>query len=213
MRRKNILIEVLLPAALMYALGIPAHGAGAANTVPKAVLMKQQAVCIDGHPIDFYGCFIGNSGSFAGPAGVGGDALIVQSIFQAAFIFVWNQSRIHLRFYIRFRSSGIRKVRQYSTYQFFYSLLNCFAGNLDNLLIGKTMGSVTPAYYDKGYRLMMYPVQNLAYVINPIIHPVLSEYQTQKECIFSAYLKITKILSVLGMWISAVCCCCARRLF
>jgi len=48
-------------------------------------------------------------------------------------------------------------------------------------------------------------VQNLTYVISPVLHPVLSEHQKDKDYIYNAYLKVARILSLLGVFISIFC--------
>ena len=48
---------------------------------------------------------------------------------------------------------------------FFFNIVNYFTRNLDKLLIGKYMGMSPLGYYEKSYRLMMLPLQNITFVI------------------------------------------------
>ena len=50
-------------------------------------------------------------------------------------------------------------------------------------------------YYEKSYRLMMLPLENVSSVISPVLHPLLSEYQNNKDKIWSSYLKMLRMLS------------------
>ena len=177
----------------------------AVNIIPNAVLMKNKRFGLVGKRLITVSVATGIIAIVMALAGFSCYAIVFQSIFQAFFIFLWNYWNTRLKFRLCFNIESIRKVQQYSTYQFSYSLINYFARNLDNLLIGKFLGSVSLAYYDKGYRLMMYPVQNLTYVINPILHPILSDYQNNKAYIYSAYMKVVRILSLLGVFISFYC--------
>lgn len=177
----------------------------AVNIIPNAVLMKNKRFGLVGKRLIAVSVATGVIAIAMALAGFSFYAIVFQSIFQAFFIFLWNYWNTRLKFRFRFNGESIQKVRQYSSYQFSYSLINYFARNLDNLLIGKVLGSVSLAYYDKGYRLMMYPVQNLTYVINPILHPVLSDYQNNKAYIYDAYMKVVRILSLLGVFISFYC--------
>lgn len=52
---------------------------------------------------------------------------------------------------------------------------------------------------------MLYPVQNLTNVITPVLHPVLSEYQNQKDIIYETYIKVIKVLAYLGIFITVYC--------
>ena len=67
------------------------------------------------------------------------------------------------------RPSGldaIRKIFSFSAYQFLFNAINYFSRNLDKLLIGKYMGMTPLGYYEKSYRLMMLPLQNITHVIS-----------------------------------------------
>lgn len=60
-------------------------------------------------------------------------------------------------------------------------------------------------HYDKAYKLMCYPTQNLTHVITPVLHPILSEHQNDKQYIYEKYLQIIKILSLCGIFIMVFC--------
>lgn len=96
----------------------------------------------------------------------------------------------------------IKRIWKYSSYQFCFNFINYFSRNLDNLLIGKVMGVDTLGYYDKAYRLMLYPISILTGTISSTMHPVLSKYQDDLETIFITYIKVVKILSIIGVPLS-----------
>ncbi|MTM28013.1 oligosaccharide flippase family protein, partial [Turicibacter sanguinis] len=112
-------------------------------------------------------------------------------------------AKIKLHFIIQ--KDSLVKIRGFSTYQFAFSFINYFSRNLDNLLIGKVMGQSALGYYDKAYKLMLYPVGNLTHVITPVLHPILSDYQHDKKYIYEQYRRIVKILSLLGVFVSVYC--------
>ena len=175
------------------------------NIIPNAVLMKLKKFRLVGQRLIVVSVITGIVAVMMALLGCSYYAIVFQSVFQAMLIFAWNYWNTRPVFTLRFNKESIKKIKQYSAYQFSYSLINYFARNLDNLLIGKALGSVSLAYYDKGYKLMMYPVQNLTYVINPILHPILSDHQKNKVYIYDAYMKVVRILSLLGLFISALC--------
>ncbi|SDG08716.1 polysaccharide transporter, PST family [Dyadobacter soli] len=98
--------------------------------------------------------------------------------------------------------SGIRGIAKYSSYQFAFNCINYFSRNLDNILVGKFIGNAGLGLYNQAYQLMMYPVSNLTHVITPVIHPILAKYQHNKAVIFQEYIKIVKILAILGLPVS-----------
>jgi PST family polysaccharide transporter len=79
-----------------------------------------------------------------------------------------------------------------------FNFINYFSRNADNLLIGKYLGTDILGFYDKAYKLMLMPVQNLTHVITPVLQPILSEYQDDKKFIFINYSKIVKLLGLIG---------------
>lgn len=132
-------------------------------------------------------------------------ALAIQAILTAFFTFVWNYVTTKPHFKIKFEMDSIRKVINYSGYQFAFNVVNYFSRNLDNLLTGKFMGNAELGYYNKAYTLMLYPVNNLTGVISPVLHPILSDYQSQIDIIYKKYMKIVKLLTCLGLYVAPFC--------
>lgn len=131
-------------------------------------------------------------------AGWGVYALLVNPILSSIIIFTLSYKAKPLKFSITFRLHSIKKIFSYSLFQFLFNFVNYFSRNIDKLLIGKFLGMVPLGYYDKSYRLMMLPLQNINNVINPVLQPVFSDYQNDIEKLKGYYLKILKML----MWIA-----------
>lgn len=129
-------------------------------------------------------------------------SIVFKSIAVASMIFVLSFLTSDLKIRRGFNMEGIHLIKSYSSYQFMFNFINYFSRNLDNILIGKFIGPASLGYYDRAYRLMMYPVQNLTHVITPVIHPLLSEYQDNKPRIYVVYKKLTKYLMMLGIPVS-----------
>ena len=144
--------------------------------------------------------------------GFGAYSLVFQSLMNSVILFAWNylNTRPAFRFKVEFVS--ILKIKSYSGYQFLFSFINYFSRNIDNLLIGRTMGESVLGYYDKAYKLMLYPTNNLTHVITPVLHPILSEYQNDKKYIYEKYMEVVRILSLLGILIMPVCFWCGEEI-
>lgn len=136
--------------------------------------------------------------------GFGYYALAIQSVLSALLAFIYNVNVNKLYFIRKFDKNSIKKILNYSTYQFLFNLVNYFSSNLDNLLTGKFMGETELGYYNKAYSLMLYPVNNLSGVITPVLHPVLADYQDNKKIIYEKYLNIVKLLALMGVFVTAV---------
>lgn len=132
-------------------------------------------------------------------------ALVAQAILTSFFTFIWNIKTTKLKFKIRYDNKPLRNVASYSGFQFAFNLLNYFSRNLDNLLAGRFIGSTALGYYNKAYTLMQYPVSNLTGVITPVLHPILSDYQNNKDLLYKKYMKVVKLMAAVGIWAEAIC--------
>lgn len=134
--------------------------------------------------------------------GFGVYALVLQTVLSSLFIFVWNEINVRLKFNIHPDNKVIKRIWGYSIYQFLAQLINYFNRNLDSLLIGKFFLKADLGQYNKSYHLMQMPISYIPGVVGPALHPILSEHQNDPKYIYKAYLKILKILSLIGCFIS-----------
>ena len=95
----------------------------------------------------------------------------------------------------------MQEIGNYSFFQFLYNIIDYASKNIDTLIIGKYLGASRLGYYDRAYRLTS-TVNSLTYVITPVLHPVLSRHQEDKNIIFSVFKKITKLMSLIGIPLS-----------
>ncbi|GGM77360.1 lipopolysaccharide biosynthesis protein [Dyadobacter beijingensis] len=130
-------------------------------------------------------------------------SIVWRSIAYSLLVFLLYFANSGLKIQSGISFSGIRGVAKYSSYQFAFNFINYFSRNLDNILIGKYIGNAGLGLYNQAYQLMMYPIANLTHVITPVIHPILAKYQNNKTVIFQEYIKIVKLLAILGLPISA----------
>lgn len=143
--------------------------------------------------------------------GAGVYALVFQSILSSLFIsLIYNlQSRLPLTLAIKRES--LEKIYSFSLFQFLFNILVYFSRNLDKLLIGKMIGMSQLGYYDKSYRLMMLPLQNITFVITPVILPIFSALDNIK-LIGEKYLKLLKPLSYISFPLSVLMFECSEEL-
>lgn len=175
------------------------------NTIPNAVLMREEKFFSIAVRTIVCNLISGVSAVCFALKGAGYYALVIQSVSNSAMIFGWNYCNSRLKLTRKIELSCIKKVKDFSVYWFGFNLLNYFARNLDNLMMGKILGERALGYYDKAYKLMLYPVQNLTYILNSVLHPILSKYQDNLEEIYLKYVKILKVLSLVGLFISVFC--------
>ena len=78
-----------------------------------------------------------------------------------------------------------------------FNFVNYFNRNLDNLLIGRFLGSIPLGFYNLAYRLLLFPLSNMSSVIGIVMFPSLSMIQDDKNKVCSAYIKATRYIAVI----------------
>ena len=181
------------------------------NSIPNAVLMKQQKFMLVGLRTIFVCLVTGIFTIILAFCGLKYYALVLQAIISAFLIFLWNMVSTHLRFTFRIHKESFAGIKSYSFWQFCDKFVNYFSRNTDHFLIGKFLGQVPLGYYDKSYKLMLYPIQNFTHVISPVLHPILAVHQDDRDYIYRKYLKLMKVLSLFGIYITVLCFFCSRE--
>lgn len=194
--------EVYIPICCILSIAV---FASTLNIVPNALLLKDKKFFSIGIRM-----IVANllSGGIAVLLAIGDAkyyALVFQTIVSALITFFWNYMSTKPKFLFKYEKDSINKIKSYGGYQFIYNLLNYFARNLDNILIGKFLGTSPLAFYSQAYNLMIFPLNYFTYIIMSVMHPILSDYQSDKAYIYKEYVKIVKILSLAGVFITTLC--------
>ena len=172
----------------------------ALNIVPNAIILKKKMfvkVTLRTVIISFISIMVAIILAFNG---FGVYALVIQSIVSSIGIFVWNRLNVPLRIHLKPDFKVLKKIWVYSIFQFGSQAVNYLNRNLDNLLIGKFFTKSELGQYNKAYTLMQFPISFLPGIITPILHPILSEYQNDRDFIYTKYLSMLKVLSLLGIF-------------
>jgi len=77
-----------------------------------------------------------------------------------------------------------------------FSFVNYFARNLDNVLIGRKEGSVQLGYYDRAYKLLYFPIQNINGPLYRVMTPLLSRVQEDPQRFRAMFLRGTGQLTL-----------------
>ena len=98
-------------------------------------------------------------------------ALVIGPILSGILIFIISIRHYPQHLRLTLGRNVLRQIFSYSAYQFLFNIICYFSRNLDKLLIGKYMGMSSLGYYEKSYRLMMLPLQNITQVITQLCTP------------------------------------------
>ena len=88
-----------------------------------------------------------------------------------------------------FRFEEIRSVYSFSANLAAFQVVNFFARNADNILIGRYLGAASLGYYRLAYNLMLYPLQNVTAVLGRVLFPALAQVQDDHPRFRRGYLK------------------------
>jgi O-antigen/teichoic acid export membrane protein len=171
------------------------------NIVPNALLLKERKFKFIMYRQLLVQVLSGSVGIVSALGGMGVLALVIYTLSSCFLMFSFNyfKNPVGIRF---FSKEVLQKISKFATFQFLFGFINFFSRNADNLLIGKYISPSALGYYDKSYRLMLLPIENLTHVFSPVIQPVLYEYQDDKAKIFSVYSKLVSILALIGFPLS-----------
>lgn len=136
--------------------------------------------------------------------GFGCYSLVWNVILTSLFVLIWNWGSTRLSLSNPHFITPLRRIRRFSSFQAGFGIVNYFARNLDNLLVGAFMGSTQLGYYDKAYKVMQYPLNYLTGVFSNVLQPYLSEFQEDKNKLYKSWISICRVLLVIGMFISAL---------
>lgn len=138
--------------------------------------------------------------------------LLIQPILSSALIYFISLKKYPQKFLWTWGINSLKKIWVYSIYQFLFSVMSYFIRNFDKILIGKYIGMSPLGYYEKSYRLMSLPIQNITYVITPVLHPILSDYQKRKEKLATINERMVHLLAFIGFPLSILLFFCGREL-
>lgn len=174
------------------------------NIVPGALFYKNKEfkfIAIRSFVIQIAG---GTGAVIAALSGAGLYALLINPILSSILIFAISYYRYPQQLRATLGLRSLSKIFSYSAYQFLFNVICYFSRNLDKLLIGKHMGMSALGYYEKSYRLMMLPLQNITQVITPVMHPVFSDFQDDKEKLATSYERVVRFLAFIGLPLSVL---------
>lgn len=175
------------------------------NTVPTALLMKSKRFATVGLRQVFCAVAASGLGIASALLGAGPYAIVTYSVSSALLNLAWNWLSHPVKPSFREIMGSVRKVFGYSVWLFGFNLINYFSRNTDNLLIGYYFGAADLGSYSKAYQLMQYPQGYLTTVIAGVLHPMLAEKQRDVDHIYDVYLRVSKVLSLLGVFIAVFC--------
>jgi len=135
--------------------------------------------------------------------GFGIYSLLISSLLSALLLSVGVWFGSHWRPSFMFAFSDIRKIWSYSFHLTGFSIINYFARNADNFLIGKFLGSSILGVYSLAYKIMLYPLDNISRVIIRVLFPAFSQLKHDNMRFKNSYLKAITFIALVTFPIMA----------
>jgi O-antigen/teichoic acid export membrane protein len=79
-----------------------------------------------------------------------------------------------------------------------FSFVSYFAQNMDNLLIGRFLGSAPLGFYNLAYNLLVFPTNNISAVVGRVMFPALSIIQHDKQLVRVAYIRANRYIAAVS---------------
>lgn len=182
------------------------------NVVPNALMRKDKRFKTIAYRTLFFRILSGSVAVWGAFHGWGIYALLVSPILTAIGVFGVNYYNYPLQMVLRLNNEAVKMVASFSFFQFAFSFCNYFSRNLDKLIIGKYFSMTQLGYYDKSYHLMMLPIQNVSYVIEPVLHPVLSTLQNSMHELKAKNQRLAVLISNISFPIGLMLYFCGAEL-
>jgi O-antigen/teichoic acid export membrane protein len=96
------------------------------------------------------------------------------------------------------RRAGVREIVSFGGYLSIFNLVNYFARNADNLLIGKFSGASSLGLYNRAYQILLLPISLISGPLSGVAIPALSKLSQDTPRMLRHYLQLLYLLSMTG---------------
>jgi O-antigen/teichoic acid export membrane protein len=159
------------------------------GAVPNSVLVRNMAfgkIAI----ADFFSALIGYAVAIpCAYAGLGVWSLVIGNLANFTFATILYILLCGWRPSLEFDPAELRSVSGFSLNLAGFGIVNYFARNADNVVVGRVLGSVQLGYYQMAYNLFLFPIQNISSIIGQVLNPAFSKIQNENERFRSAYIR------------------------
>jgi O-antigen/teichoic acid export membrane protein len=96
-------------------------------------------------------------------------------------------------------SAGVRPLLSFGAGLTAFNILNYLVRNLDNIIIGRVVGTAALGLYLKSYSLLLVPVDRIRGPVSSVVVPALSRLQGDRPRFRSSFLKAVTAVAAVGM--------------
>jgi O-antigen/teichoic acid export membrane protein len=132
-------------------------------------------------------------------AGAGAWAIVGQGLVQAAtsLVLLWMLSSWRPTF--TYSKSSLRTLGSYSGKTLISQLLGYLVSNVDNLLVGRFLGSFALGVYSVAYNAMFLPVSRVSQPIQTVLFSAFAKLQNEPKRLAEAWARGNQVISALNV--------------
>lgn len=129
--------------------------------------------------------------------GAGVYALVAQTLATTvvATILLWQASRWRPKFHAHLHE--LKSLTEFSGNLFLFNTANYFHRNADTMLIGRFLGTIDLGLYNLAYRLLLFPLQNITFVVTRAAFPAYSRSQQDIDALATHYLTTLQAIALI----------------
>ncbi len=138
--------------------------------------------------------------------GAGIYSLILQSLLTIACSTAQLWRALDWRPKWRWSCKEFVELRKFSGNLVAFNVINYFARNSDAMLVGRYLGPTSLGWYSAANRILMFPLQNVTFVLGRALLPIYSRQQSDQSLISSTYLRTLALIATItapmmgGIW-------------
>lgn len=139
-------------------------------------------------------------------SGAGVYALVAQSLGTATITSILLWVTVRYMPSLSFSFKVLKEIFSFSSNLFIFNALNYFHRNLDSMLIGRFLGTHDLGIYNIAYKILLFPLHNITFVISRVMFPAYSRVQNDNPIIAEHYLRTLKVIAFItapmmaGVW-------------
>jgi PST family polysaccharide transporter len=96
-----------------------------------------------------------------------------------------------------FSMAALKDLWHYASHLYGFNLINYWARNADNFVVGKYFGAPALGVYSRAYMLMLLPITQVNSVISQVVFPAFASIQNDKPRVKSIYLRAMGIVALI----------------
>jgi O-antigen/teichoic acid export membrane protein len=118
---------------------------------------------------------------------------VLSSVFMAVFTLIYARWVPHFLL----RLQHVKGLLGYGANLTGSVFVNYFAQNMDNLLVGRFLGSAALGFYNLAFNLLVLPMNAISDVVGRVMFPALSTIQHDKQLVRNAYVKANRYIGAI----------------